>query len=357
MRIKKIEYHPVVVKNKEAFKIATGTSFATENVVVEVNSEGKKGWGAGATNDVTQETNRSMLDSLNSFRNELEEKEIQIEKVWSDFREKYPNDPSALAALDIALHDLKGKEEEKRVFELFHGKEKGVPTDMTIGIMDEEETVKHAEDYIDKGFKALKIKIGLDMESDLDRIGAVRETVGSKVKIWVDANQGYSTEKAKKFCDAVEEYDIEFVEQPVDEDDLKGLKDVTEHTTIPIVADEAMKGPESAEKICEERAADMVNIKLMKCGGLTGGRKIVDIIEEHDIKAMVGCMLELEPSLSAAVHLFNSSDNIKYADLDSHFMMPENVFDGLSFKDGELWTSKDYGLGVNISQEKLEKYF
>ncbi len=357
MKIENIELYPVEIENVEEFKIATGTSLMTENVVIKVEGEGKTGWGNGAANGVTEETNESIMNCLVPWKKKLIDKEIKIEEVWSDFRKENPGDPSALAGLDTALHDLYGKIEGKRVFELYDGgKEEGVFTDRTIGIMDEQETVEHAQDYVEQGFKAIKIKVGLDMESDIERIKAVRETVGKNIKIWVDANQGYSVEEAKEFCESIKRYDIEFVEQPVDEKDLKGLKEVTADTDLPIVADEAMKDHESAEKICSGEMADMVNIKLMKCGGLTGGRKIVDVIEDYGVDAMVGCMLEMEPSLGAAAHLFESSENIKYADLDGHLLLPDGLSRGLIFEKGRLWTSDEPGIGVEVMMEKLKKY-
>jgi len=357
MKIENIELFPVEIENEEEFKIATGTSFTTENVVIKVEAEGRTGWGNGAANGVTEETNESIMRCLKPWEEKLIGQKIRIEDVWCDFRSENPGDPAALAGLDTAFHDLYGKIKGKRVFELFGGgKESGVMTDRTIGIMDKKETVEHAEDYIKQGFKAIKIKVGLDMESDIDRIRAVREIVGSDVKIWVDANQGYSVEEAKEFCESIKEYDIEFVEQPVDEKDLEGLKEVTGDTELPIVADEAMKDHESAEKICSNEMADMVNIKLMKCGGLTGGRKIVEVIEDYGVNAMVGCMLEMEPSLGAAVHLFESSENIRYADLDGHLLLPDGLSRGLTFENGRLWTLNEPGIGVEVMMDKLEQY-
>jgi len=346
----------VEIENVEEFKIATGTSYTTENLVVKVKSGGKVGWGSGAANGVTEETNESMLKCLKKFKDRLVGKEVEIEEVWSEFREEYPDDPSALAGLDIALHDLKGKLEGKRIFEMYGGREEGVLTDKTIGIMDKEDTVEHAEDIIDEGFKAIKIKVGLEMEKDIERIRAVRETVGPRVLIWVDANQGYTVEEAKHFCDEIDGLNIEFIEQPVAEEDLEGMKEVAEYTDQTIAADEAMKDHISAEKISSKGMADMVNIKLMKCGGLTGGRKIVEVLDDHGVEAMVGCMLEIEQSLSAAVHLFNSSDKIKYADLDGHFLLPEDVCKGFYFEEGKLWTSARSGLGVEPIVNNLDKY-
>lgn len=356
MKIESIEYIPTAIERKEEFKIATGSSKTAENVLVKVEGEGEVGWGNAAPNSVTGETTESILKSLRQMKDMLEDRDIEIEEVWEELRKKLPKRPTALAGLDIALHDLRGKLEGKRIFEMFGGKEAGALTDRTMGIMPRDDTVEHASEYVKKGFKALKIKIGLNLMEDAGRISAVREEVGPDIDMWVDANQGYSVQEAITLCQKVEPLDIQFVEQPVKESDLRGLKRVAQETNIPIMADEAMKGPESAEEICSQGMADMVNIKLMKCGGITGGRKIAEIIENHNIDAMVGCMSETVPSIAAAVHLHMSSDNIKYADLDGHFMLSENIATALEFRDSKHFVSKSDGLGISVDRDKIERY-
>ena len=356
MKIDRLDAIPIGIDRNEVFKISTGSSLTAENVIVKVESEGVVGWGNASANSVTDETIESILKALKNFKTRIEGKEIDIENNWEEWNEELPNDPSALAGLDMALYDVKGKLENKSVLEFLGGKNQGILTDRTIGHMTKRETVEHARKFVDKGFRALKIKIGLGLMEDVKRVRAVRKEVGEDIEMWVDANQAFTPEESITLCQKLKESDIKFVEQPVRVDDLEGLKKVTKGTDIPIMADETIKGPDMAKKICEEGIADMINIKLAKCGGLTGGRKIVDIMEDHNVDGMVGCMGETSVSIAAGAHLFNSTPNLKYADLDSHFMLSDNIASGLEFTDGKLWTSDGSGLGMKVHEDKLEKY-
>ncbi len=356
MKIDRLRAYPIAIDRSEVFKIATGSSLTAENVYVRVDSGEYTGWGNSSPNSVTKETTESILKMLRGVQGEVERSDVDIEELWGELSEKHPHDPSALAGLDIGLYDLLGKMEGKQVYEMYGGKSRGVITDRTIGIMRLTDTVEHAREYVDKGFTALKIKIGLDLLEDIKRVAAVREEVGGDIRIWVDANQGYSVEESITLCQKLADLNVEFVEQPVKEEDLEGLKRVTKESSIPVMADEVMKDHEIAEKICSEEIADMVNIKLMKCGGLTGAWKIVDVLEDYGVDAMVGCMGEDVPAIAAGVNLCLTTDRITHADLDSHFMLSDMAFDGLEFKGGKLWLSGETGLGIKVLDDKLEKY-
>lgn len=356
MKIDDMEIIPIAIDRDEVFRISTGSELTAENVLVKVTSSDHVGWCNSTPNGVTDETTESILKALNIMKKEIVGKDIDIEETWSKFHEEHKNDPAALAGLDMALYDLKGKIEGKRVFELFDGREEGVLTDRTIGLMTVSEAREHAQEFMEQGFKAIKIKVGLGLLEDIRRVSAVREEVGEDIDIWVDANQAYKPEEAITFAEKMEALGIEFIEQPVHVDDLEGLKKVTQESNIPIMADETIKDHKMAEKICEEGIADMVNIKLMKCGGITGGRKIVEVIEEHGVDAMIGCMGETTPSIAGGTHFNLSSENIKYADLDSRFMLSDNIATGLDFKDGLLHVSKKTGLGIDIDKQKVDKY-
>ena len=356
MKIDEIEMIPISIDRNEIFRIATGADLAAENVIVKVRSGDVEGWGNSTPNSVTAESTESILSALKRMREHVIGRDISKESLWRELRTAFPKDPSAQAGLDIALYDLEGKMEGKKVYELFEGQMGSVLTDRTIGIMSYQETVEHAREFMDEGFRAIKIKIGLDLLEDIRRVQGVRETLGPDIPLWVDANQGYSVEEAITLCDKLLELDIAFIEQPVKEDDLEGLKRVTAESEIPIMADETVKDHHMVERVCTEELAHMVNIKLMKCGGLTGGHKIVEVIERYGVDAMVGCMGEIIPSIAAGTHLHLGSQRIRYADLDSHFMLSDNVFTGLEFKEGELWVSDEYGLGVEPDQEKISRY-
>ncbi|MGM0405498.1 MAG: mandelate racemase/muconate lactonizing enzyme family protein [Thermoplasmatota archaeon] len=356
MKIEKLEYIPIAIDRSQVFKIATGSELTAENVMVKVHGEGKVGWGNASPNSVTDETTESILKAIKAMKKDIEGRDIEIEEFWMEQREKVPDDMAALAGVDIALYDLKAKIEGKRVFELFDGREKGIVTDRTIGIMERGETVQHAREFMDQGFKALKVKIGLDLYEDIRRLKAIRDEVSPTLDMWVDANQGYTVKEALSLCQKLNDLDIVFIEQPVMVGDEEGLKEVSNRSNIPIMADESIKDYKDAERICYGDMADLINIKLMKCGGITGGRKIVEVLEDYGINAMVGCMGEVVPSLAAAAHLHMTSGNIRYADLDSHFMLKEAVTSGFEFKNGKLWTMDQPGLGFDVSEDKIEEY-
>ncbi len=356
MKIDKVETIPVGIDRNEVFRISTGSSLTAENVIIKIEKDGTVGWGNASANNVTDETVESILKATDIMKSRIENEDVDIEKNWEDFRAELPEDPSALAGLDIALYDLKGKLEKRTILDMFDGKKESILTDRTIGLMTRSEAVEHANKFIENGFKALKIKIGLGLMEDIRRVKSVRQEVGDDIKIWVDANQAFTPEESITLCQKLRELDIEFVEQPVKVHDLEGLKKVTAETEMPIMADETIKSPEMAEKICTEGLADMINIKLMKCGGLTGGRKIVEIMEDHDVDGMVGCMGETCVSIAAGAHLYQSTPKLKYADLDSHFMLSDRVADGLKFEEGRLSTSDGTGLGMRVDEEKLKEY-
>ncbi len=356
MKIERLEYIPIAIDRSQVFKIATGSELTTENVMVKIQGEGEIGWGNASANNVTEETTGTILNALKIMKKDIEGKDVDIEEFWSRQRDRLPDDRSALAGVDIALHDLKAKIEGKRVFELYGGREKGIVTDRTIGIMSLGETVEHASLFINQGFDALKVKIGLDLFEDIRRLKAIREEVSPTLDMWVDANQGYKVQEAFTLSQKLMDLDIEFIEQPIVVGDEDGLKKVTLRSNIPIMADESVKDHEDAEKICYREIADMINIKLMKCSGITGGRKIVEVLEDYGVNAMVGCMGEVIPSLAAAANLHMTSGNIRYADLDSHFMIPENIASGFDFRDGRLWIADQPGLGIEVSDDKVEKF-
>ncbi|MGM0510818.1 MAG: mandelate racemase/muconate lactonizing enzyme family protein, partial [Thermoplasmatota archaeon] len=212
MKIDSIDIYPISIDRNEIFRIATGSSKTAENVVVKITMDGIEGWGNGTPNSVTKETSESILKAMKIMKKDLEGQEVDIDKIWDHLDSKFPQDRAAIAGMDIALHDALARLEKKNVTEMLGGRYGGVLTDRTIGIMTYGDTVDHAIEYKKQGFKALKIKVGLDIFDDIRRIQAVRDEIGDQMKIWIDANQGYTVQEAITFCSKIEQFDIEFVE-------------------------------------------------------------------------------------------------------------------------------------------------
>ncbi|MCU0860068.1 MAG: dipeptide epimerase [Thermoplasmata archaeon] len=331
-------------KRASTFRIATGSSDQEENVLVKVRAGGLYGIGAANPTDVTHET----LESVQAFLMKVPKKvvgtdESDIMKLHKRLDAIAPGNTAAKAAVDCAVHDLLAKGQGKPLHSILGtaGRSK-VLTDMTIGIETKDVTVKKAVHHYKKGFRALKVKVGLDLEGDIRRVAAVRDAVGPKVELRVDANQGYSVEQAIRFCEEMATIGVVVVEQPVKAEDLVGLKRVTEASRVDIMADECVRSLAEAKKVVEDRTVDMINIKLMKSAGLHGAVAIDRLAADAGISTMVGCMGELQVSIAAGLHFALSSDNVRYADLDS-----EDRTSGLEFEDGHLLAPKGPGLGIS----------
>ena len=208
---------------------------------------------------------------------------------------------------------------------------------------------RDARNAVDRGYDTLKIKVGADPSLDVARLMAVRREVGDNIRIRIDANQAWSPKQAVRLLNQMQDkgLDIELVEQPVKAHDYEGLKYVTERSYVPVLADEAVFSVEDALKIVQMQAADLINIKLMKCGGLTNALKIATLAEGCGVECMIGCMLEAKVSVNAAVHLACARKIITRVDLDGPVLCSEDpVEGGAVFNEKEITVSDAPGLGV-----------
>jgi L-alanine-DL-glutamate epimerase-like enolase superfamily enzyme len=357
MIIEEIEVFPVELLRVREFKIATGSSKTIKSVIIKISSEGKTGWGACAPNTVTRETAESILKALGPLKNSLLENELAALSEGAGMMDLALRDnPAAKAGLDIALYDLAGKIEGRQTCDVLGRVKESQLTDVSLGIDTMENTVAEARQCAEKGFKALKLKVGLDVEADIKMVGAVRDAVGSQIRLRADANQGYATDEAIKFCEEVAHLGLEFLEQPVPANDLDSMGTVREHSPIPLMADESVKSLSDLNHLVKSECADMVNIKLMKCGGITRAMEMASVCKDAGMKNMIGCMGECSISIAGALHFALASENVAYADLDSQFNLAEDVASGIEFRNGELWPSLETGLGLSINNEKISKY-
>ena len=222
-------------------------------------------------------------------------------------------------------------------------------TDITISVNDPEVMAKDTLDAVARGYDTIKVKVGVNPELDLARLLAVREAAGPDKKLRIDANQAWSPKQAVKLLNQMQErgLDIELVEQPVPAHDFEGLKFVTERSYVPVMADESVFSPEDALKIMQMGAADLVNIKLMKCGGLYNALKIASAAELYGVECMIGCMLEAKISVNAAVHLACAKNIITKVDLDGPVLCSEDpIIGGCVFNEKDITVSDEPGLGI-----------
>lgn len=277
------------------------------------------------------------------------ENPLFLEKLLDKINSVLIGNPSAKCAIDIALHDIWGQYIGLPLKTLLGGFKQSIPTSLTIGIKSIDETVKEAKAFIKEGAKIIKIKIGLAPEEDITKLKILREELGYKVKIRVDANQGYQPNEAIKVLNEIEKYEIEFVEQPVACWNIKGLKFVRNKTGIPVMVDESLHSAHDAITLIREEACDLFNIKLMKAGGIREGMKIASIAEAAGIPCMLGSMVETKIGITAATHLALAIKNIKYADLDGHLFLREDVVEGgVITENGEDRVGDEKGLGIKF---------
>jgi len=204
---------------------------------------------------------------------------------------------------------------------------------------------KRAEKAISEGFEILKIKVEGSVERDWARVEALGDL---GVRLRIDANQGFSPKDAVRFIRRLDNFKIELIEQPVPFWDIDGLRYVKENSNIPVFADESVHLARDALKLIKEKCVDGINIKLMKCGGLSEAIRIVSIAEVAGIPCMIGCMLESRVSLTAAAHLALAFRNIRYVDLDSHlFLKDDPVVGGMRIERGRVTLPDAPGLGIS----------
>lgn len=241
---------------------------------------------------------------------------------------------SAKAAADIALHDAYCKLLDVPLH-AFLGDNKSLQTCMTVGVDTPEKMADDAKKNIDSGFHILKVKVGSNPDLDIARIEAIRDVVPEAIKLRLDANQGWGPKQAVQLINDMEKRDfgIEFIEQPVASHDLEGLKFVTDRVGIPVMADESLFSAKDTLKLVSGRYIDLLNIKLMKCGGISNAWKIASIAETNGVACMIGSMMEPSLSVAAAAHFASAHPNVKFFDLDAPLWLSEEP-DVLAY-DGE----------------------
>lgn len=363
MKITDIRLGMISVPLRVPFKTALRSVDSVEDVIVEIHTDtGAVGYGeAPPTGVITGDTTGAIIGAIRDhIAKTLIGRDIdEFETLMIDLQKCIVKNTSAKAAVDMALWDLYGQLYRIPVYKLMGGAKKSITTDITISVNEPDEMVRDAVDAVQKGYDCLKVKVGKEPEKDIARLSAIRQAVPKETLIRIDANQGWRPKEAVRILNGMQEkgLDIEFVEQPVNAHDLKGLKYVTERSYVPVLADESVFSPEDAFLIMQMGAADMVNIKLMKCGGLYNALKIASAAEVYGVDCMIGCMLEAKISVNAAVHLACAKQIITKIDLDGPVLCKEDpILGGAVFHEKDIFVSDDPGLGIKGIEEGRIRY-
>ena len=263
--------------------------------------------------------------------------------------------PAARAAVDIALHDAFTKHLDISLAKFLGQEINSLPTSVTIGIKNVEDTIEEAKEYHGLGFRVLKVKTGHSVDIDIERMFKLKETFGKEMTIRVDANQGYSRNDLDKFYQATSNIPIELIEQPVPADAIDMLKALPENIKKLIAADESLKSPYDAFNLANAPSAcGIFNIKLMKSGGVYPGMQIANIAKHSNTELMWGCNDESSVSITAALHAALSSSMTRYIDLDGSLDLEVDVVNGgFTIENGYMRVTDAPGLGLTLIEENI----
>lgn len=354
MKITAITFGMLRVPLKTAFKTALRTVEQVEDVVVMVHTDsGQVGYGeAPATAVITGDTHGSIIDAIRDYiAPRLVGQEIaNLNRITRLIQGAMEKNTSAKAAVEIAVYDLFGQLYGAPLYKMLGGGDPVVTTDITISVDTIDKMVADSMAAVERGFDSLKIKVGKDIGVDIERTKAIYAAVENRALLRLDANQGWTAKQAVYAIRALEDAGVrlELVEQPVKAQDLAGMRYVTERVHTPIMADESVFGPMEVVELIRLRAADIINIKLMKTGGISNAIRIADIAAMHQVECMIGCMLESSISVAAAVHVaVAKADVITKVDLDGPSLCAFNpVEGGVVFNESEISITDAPGLGI-----------
>nr|WP_321403403.1 dipeptide epimerase [uncultured Desulfobacter sp.] len=354
MKIKKVSVFRENLELTRPYTIAYETFTHAENLFVYLETDtGFVGIGAGSpAEDVTGESIDACEQALNEYACALFEG-MELSDAFSRLKimeTKMAATPGAMAAMDIALHDLIAKTMNRPLVKILGQVHTRMPTSITIGIKNLDEMLAEADEYTGRGFRILKVKTGMDVDQDIERVCRLKEHVNADVRIRVDANQGYDVDQYKKFLAGTKGTHLEFVEQPLHVDNTAAMAALSEDERNFSMADESLLKPANAyELIHPPRPFGLFNIKLMKCGGIAPGLEIARIARRCGIGLMWGCMDESRVSIAAALHAAFASPATRYLDLDGSLDLARDIVDqGFIIEDGVMRLTDRPGLGVRI---------
>ncbi|MBQ8136224.1 MAG: dipeptide epimerase [Clostridia bacterium] len=359
MKIVRAEIKKLQVPLRVPFKTALRRVDAVEDVVLALYTDtGAVGYGeAPPTGVITGDTFLGIVGALKAhILPAIMNMEVaDLDTVTSAIAHSVLQNHSAKAAADMAVWDLYGQMLQTPVYQLLGGGRQQITTDITISVNPPDMMAKDAVYAVQSGYDCLKVKVGLQPELDVERLSAIRRAVGGEIRIRIDANQAWTPRQAVRILASMQDrgLGIELVEQPVKAEDIDGLKYVTDHSDVPVLADESVFSARDAIRIMERHAADLVNIKLMKCGGITEALRIVSAAEVYGVECMLGCMLEGSVSVNAAASLAAAKRQITKIDLDGPGLCTKNPVIGGADFDGKTITVSDApGFGITGLQEE-----
>lgn len=359
LKITSVDIYKSDIELKEPFKIAIMEIKTAQSVFIKINTD-QGLYGIGEANPfwgITGETQAiNIAGAVDLARLLLQRDPLNIEQRMREIDGFLVNNTTLRSAFDMALYDLLGKAADLPLYAVLGGGKRSFWTDNTIGIASPEQMAQKAVKFKNQGFQAIKVKLGTTTKMDIERVRKIRTSVGDDIPIRIDANQGWDYNTAVSTLHLLEPMGIEYCEQPTFCWDYENMRRIRQNTSIAIMADESLFDHRDAFKLASMGCCDYFNIKLSKSGGIHTALKINAIAEGAGIPCMVGCMTETRLGLTAAAHLVSACSNIKFADLDGHFMLKEDpITEGAVYNVGEITLPETPGHGADVDPDFLKR--
>jgi L-alanine-DL-glutamate epimerase-like enolase superfamily enzyme len=321
---------------KHTFTIAYDSRDVQETLIVELQQGNQKGYGEATSNPYYGVTIESMTEALEKVREQIEATELtDPEAFWARMQPFLVQHPFALCALDMAANDLYGKLLGLPLYRVWGLQADHLPlTNYTIGIDSLEKMVAKLQEF---PWPLYKIKLGT--ADDVAIVRELRRHTGAVFR--VDANCAWGVEETLANARQMKPLGVEFIEQPLPAHDLAGMKEVYSHSVLPLVADESCI-TEADVAPCSGHFHG-INIKLVKCGGLTPARRMIAEARKLGLKVMVGCMTESTVGISAIAQLLPLLD---YVDMDGALLLREDIASGVTLRDGKVYYGSENGTGA-----------
>jgi L-Ala-D/L-Glu epimerase len=349
--IRSVSVEPLNIPLLEPFTIATGSVSEAQNVLITITlNDGSRGYGECAPfNPSTGETQETALAAARGCAALIEGQDAASWRTLSKLMYSvYFSQATACAGMEMAVLDALTRSYGIPLYIFFGGASASVETDMSIPLVTPEHGYELAKDIVARGITSIKIKVGGNIPDDVARVEAIREAAPG-LGLTLDANQGYTANEALLCLEALDDHDIRplLLEQPVHKDDHEGLRYVTQHTTIPVAADESAANAANVARLIEMRAVNVINIKLMK-SGFVEALDIAAVCRANHIGLMIGAMIESRLATSAAAHFVVGLGGFRFVDLDTPMLLAEDPFTGGYVQRGGVYdlTGVERGLGV-----------
>lgn len=359
--IKNISIYKLSMPLKKPFIISLGPITHAENIIVKITTDkGLQGFGECSPFMTINGENQDTAFIVGQLlAKKLKGKNInEAQENLDAMNEVIYGNSSIKSAFDIAMLDASAQEAGMPLYKYLGGKKnKKIITDYTVSLGSAEQMAADALLIKQNGFKIIKVKLGTSFKEDVERIKAIRDAVGKKVDLRIDANQGWDTQTAISTLNALHKYNIQYCEEPIARWDHSNLKKVKNKSRIPVMADESCCDHHDAARLISAKSCDMFNLKLGKSSGITNALKIIKLAEKADMQMQVGGFMESKIGMTANAHLSLTSKHIRYYDFDTPLMFAEDpVNGGIEYKEnGLVEVPETHGLGASISEERLNK--